>query len=90
METLWRTNASVAWLILVALTLTSWRLGAPHGSGGYHVSASLVIIVVAVFKVRLIGLYFMELRDAPWSLRGIFEGYCGALMVLLSTMYLFA
>jgi Prokaryotic Cytochrome C oxidase subunit IV len=88
-ETLWRTKASVAWLVLVGLTLVSWRLGA-HGSGGHNVSASLVIIVVAVFKIRLVGLYFMELRDAPWSLRGIFEGYCGGLAVLLSAMYLLA
>nr|WP_084027759.1 cytochrome C oxidase subunit IV family protein [Mycobacterium avium] len=86
-----RTNASVAWLILVALTVVSWMLGTQHGLGGAnHVPASLVIVLVAVFKVRLVGLYFMELRDAPWALRGIFEAYCAALLLLLSMMYLFA
>lgn len=84
-----RTNSSGIWLILVALTVLSWALGTEHGFGGTsHVPASLVILVVSVFKFRLVGLYFMDLRDAPWALRGIFEGYCAFLIVLLSVMYL--
>jgi hypothetical protein len=91
MKTLVRTNASVAWAILTALTVVSWALGTQHGfGGGHHVPASLVIIVVAVFKIRLVGLYFMELREAPLALRGIFEGYCIALLGMLTGMYLLA
>jgi hypothetical protein len=91
MRTLIRTNASVAWLVLSGLTLISWALGTQHGfAGGQHMPASLVIFVVAVFKVRLVGLYFMELREAPLALRGAFEGYCVMLLILLATMYLFA
>jgi len=48
----------------------------------------LAIFVVAVFKARLVGLYFMELREAPIALRGAFEAYCVALLTVLSTMYL--
>ena len=47
-------------------------------------------MVVAVFKIRLVGLYFMELREAPLALRGVFEGYCVALLGLLTGMYLLA
>lgn len=91
MQTLVRNNASIAWLALTALTLISWALGTQHGLGGAdHVPASLVIFVVAVFKVRLVGLYFMELREAPLALRGIFEGYCVVLLGLLVGMYLLA
>jgi hypothetical protein len=91
MKTLVRTNASVAWLILTALTVVSWALGTQHGfGGGQHIPASLVIIVVAVFKIRLVGLYFMELREAPLALRGIFEGYCVVLLGMLTGMYLLA
>lgn len=91
MKTVVRANASVAWFVLVALTVVSWMLGTRHGFGGANrVPASLVIVAVAVFKIRLVGLYFMELREAPWALRGIFEAYCVVLMLLLSTMYLFA
>ena len=83
-----RTPASVAWVVLVTLTCVSWALGAWHGSMGGRVLVSLIIIAVAVFKVRLVGLYFMELRDAPWVLRGIFEGYCIVLLGLLCSLYL--
>ncbi len=89
MDTVVRTRASAVWALLVTLTVVSWALGTEHGfSGGSHVPASIVIIVVAVFKIRLVGLYFMELRDAPLNLRGIFEGYCIVLFVLLTVMYL--
>ncbi|MBB3748393.1 hypothetical protein FHT44_000854 [Mycolicibacterium sp. BK634] len=89
MKTLVRSNASAAWLALTTLTVISWALGTQHGlGGGGHVPASLVIFVVAVFKIRLVGLYFMELREAPIALRGIFEGYCVVLLGLLVGMYL--
>jgi hypothetical protein len=91
MKTLVRSNASAAWLALTSLTLISWVLGTQHGlGGGNHVPASLVILVVAVFKLRLVGLYFMELREAPLPLRGIFEGYCVLLLGLLVGMYVLA
>lgn len=44
----------------------------------------------SVFKIRLVGLYFMELREAPLALRGVFEGYCVVLLGLLTGMYLLA
>jgi caa(3)-type oxidase subunit IV len=88
MRALVQTKASWAWLALVALTVTQWAIGTQSGVGGHHVSASLVIFVVAVFKARLVGLYFMELRDAPVALRSLFEFYCIALLTVLSTMYL--
>ena len=90
-KTLIRSNASVAWLVLTSLTVISWMLGTQHGlGGGGHVPASLIIFVVAVFKIRVVGLYFMELREAPMALRGIFEGYCVVLLGLLVGMYLLA
>ena len=89
MKALVQTKASLAWLALVALTVTQWVIGTQSGVGTpHHVAASLVIFVVAVFKARLVGLYFMELREAPMALRGLFEIYCIALLAVLSTMYL--
>jgi caa(3)-type oxidase subunit IV len=89
MRTLVQTKASLVWLVLVALTVTQWVIGTQGEAGGpHHVSASLVIFAVAVFKARLVGLYFMELRAAPVALRGLFEFYCIALLAVLSTMYL--
>lgn len=87
-KTLLLTKPSVVWLALAALTISSWGVGAAQGSGAGHDAAGLVIIFVAAFKVRVIGMYFMEIRDAPGVLRMIFEGYCVGLAILLSVMYL--
>ena len=77
--------------MLCALTIVSWALGTNHGFGaGHHLPASLVILAVAVFKVRLVGLYFMELKMAPTVLRGLFEGYCLGLFGLLTAMFVFS
>jgi caa(3)-type oxidase subunit IV len=91
MSSVVRTNASLIWFVLCALTIVSWTLGTNHGFGaGHHTPASVVIFVVAIFKVRLVGLYFMELKGAPTALRGLFEGYCLLLFGLLTAMFLFA
>ena len=89
MRSVARTNASLIWFLLCALTIVSWALGTNHGSGdGHRLPASLVIFAVAIFKVRLVGLYFMELKMAPIVLRGLFEGYCLWLFGLLTAMFL--
>lgn len=91
MGVLVRTHATVVWLVLFILTLLSWALGTAHGMGaGNLTSGSLVIIAIAVFKMRLVGLYFMELRAAPRALRCLFEGYCVFLYLLLTAMYVLA
>jgi len=80
-----RNRAGVSWLILVALTLASFAVGADHGTGSLVV---IGVLAIAAFKVRLVGLDFMELRHAPIPLRVIFEVYCVALWALLSGLYL--
>jgi hypothetical protein len=83
------TYATPVWLVLSALTVLSLVLGADHAFGGTdHTITSLAIIAVAVFKVRLVGLYFMEVRYAPAWLRVLFESFCVALLILLTTMYI--
>jgi caa(3)-type oxidase subunit IV len=82
------TNVSLVWFVLCALTIVSWTLGTIHGFGaGHHVPASVVIFAVAIFKVRLVGLYFMELNSAPTALRSLFEGYCLVLLGLLTGIF---
>jgi len=70
-----RTPATAVWVVLIVATAATWTLGTNHGFGN-HTLASVVILLIAFIKVRLVGLYFMELRDAPAALRGLFEGYC--------------
>lgn len=61
---------TVVWIILMSITGLSWLLGANHGvfiSDAFIESAFL--IVLAFFKIRLIMLYFMEVRHGPMTLR---------------------
>ena len=82
-----RRPATRIWLVLVTATTLSWWLGDGHGPRRI---ATVGVILVAMLKVFLVGQYFMELRDAPWLLRGIFEAFCVVLLMLLSTTYLLA
>jgi hypothetical protein len=79
-----RTPTSAVWLLLTLATAASWLLGHGHGHG----VTAVAIIVIAIVKIRFVGLYFMELRDAPVALRRIFEGYCAVVGATLVGMYL--
>jgi hypothetical protein len=63
----------------------SWILGSGHG--GEAETATLVVLAVTFLKVRFVGAYFMELRDAPRILRSLFDGWCALALILLSAMY---
>jgi heme/copper-type cytochrome/quinol oxidase subunit 4 len=79
-----RARSTAVWSVLVALTIVSWQVGT-HGSN--RDVATTLVLAVAFIKVRFVGLYFMELRDAPLPLRLIFEGYClvvGTAVVVMS------
>jgi caa(3)-type oxidase subunit IV len=86
LRTLARNRISLVWLGLIVLTLISWRVGT---DGGFTPKlATVIVLIVAFFKVRLVGLYFMELREAPIQLRMILEGYCLVVCTTLIIMYL--
>lgn len=87
--TLLRGPFVVVWGILIAATLLSWYLGADHGIHNHRV-ATTVILLVAFVKVRFVGLYFMELRDAPSRLRTLFEAHCLMVCTAMLTVYLAA
>jgi Prokaryotic Cytochrome C oxidase subunit IV len=50
----------------------------------------VLILLIAFVKVRFVGLYFMELREAPMLLRGLFETYCIGVCALVISMFVFA
>jgi len=80
-----RARSTAVWLVLVAVTMVSFALGADHGVGS---SVAVVVLGLAVVKVRYVGLDFMELRTAPVMLRALFEAYCITLWMVLAGMYL--
>lgn len=89
MATLLRTRATAVWAILVLATVVSWTLGTHHVFNNFT-AASVVILLIAFIKVRLVGLYFMELRTAPAALRILFEAYCAVVCTVVVTVFLFA
>ena len=84
-SSLFRARSTIVWLGLVMATLVSFTIGVDHGIGS---GVALWVLALALIKVRYVGLDFMELREAPLILRGIFETYCLALWLVLAGMYL--
>lgn len=86
LKSLLRARFVVVWFVLIAATLISWFLGTDQGFDSTGV-VTTVVLVVAFVKVRLVGLDFMELRNAPLPLRLVFEVYCVALVAVLLGLY---
>jgi len=77
--------AIVAWAALMGGTILSWYLGDGHGAARV---ATVGILLVAFLKVYLVGRYFMELKEAPKALHGVFATWTVAMCVTLVAMYL--
>jgi len=87
--TLLRNRITAVWFVLIAGALMSTEFGTGHGISSHQV-ASVVILLVAFIKVFLVGMYFMELRAAPNSLRAVFVGYCLLVFGVVTAMFLLA
>lgn len=68
-----RSSVALVWLVLVGATAVSWYFGSSHAIGGSETAATVLVFSVACFKIRYVGLYFMDLRHAPFGLRMLFE-----------------
>lgn len=84
-----RTKTTAIWAGLIMATFLSWWFG----SGGLESDSDqelvgATVIFIAFVKARLVGLYFMEIRQAPAALRVLYEGYCLSAGALVIGMYL--
>jgi heme/copper-type cytochrome/quinol oxidase subunit 4 len=82
-----RDRTAVVWAILVLATLASYVLGEDKLIHTQDV-VSVAVIAIAFIKVRLVGIYFMELREAPALLRYAFEAYVALAATVLAVLYL--
>jgi hypothetical protein len=80
-----RSPAGLSWVVLVAATLVSWWVGTDHGLSD-KTAACALLLVVALGKVYLIGMQFMELQHADIRLRRGFQVYCAVVCVGLVGM----
>jgi heme/copper-type cytochrome/quinol oxidase subunit 4 len=84
-----RTPATAIWAVLIFATVVSWTLGSENGFHD-HKQVSVIILLIAFIKLRLIGLYFMELRSAPRVLHGLFETYCLVVGTVVTGVFVLA
>lgn len=80
---------TAVWMLLAALTGLSWWLGSGQGSGEVQDFryTTVGLLALAFFKVRLVILYFMEIRTAPWSLRLVFEAWVVVVALTVISIY---
>jgi hypothetical protein len=78
-------RAAARWIILICATAVSFVIAVDHGTGSL---VAVAVLAIGAVKARLIGLDFMELRDAPIPLRAIFETYCLLVWAVLAGLYL--
>lgn len=88
MKALLRDSITPIWFLLMLLTIVSWFLGTHQSDGAQQgdYTAVIGIFVMAFYKVRLVIMHFMEVRNAPIPLRVFCEAWlvvvCGALIFL--------
>lgn len=63
-------SATVIWMVLVALTLTSLLIVEGSLLGPY---SSIVIVLIAAAKSRMVILHYMEAKHAPQHWRFLYE-----------------
>ncbi|CQD17897.1 hypothetical protein BN1232_04048 [Mycobacterium lentiflavum] len=81
-------RVTLVWVLLLALTFGSFLVGVEQGAE-FASAAAVIIIGIALLKVRLIGIHFMDLRVAPVALRALFEGYVLLVFVVLVALDIF-
>ena len=81
-------RVTLVWVLLLALTFGSFLVGVEQGAGFASIGAA-IIVGIAMLKVRLIGLHFMDVRAAPRALRALFEVYVLAVFVVLVALDIF-
>ncbi len=84
MTWLFKSRSAAIWLLLIVVTLFSWESAALSDKRDMVATG---ILVLAFFKVRMIGLEFMELRTAPLPLRIVFEVWVVGICAILLGLY---
>ncbi len=88
MAQLFRNRITFVWFILAAAALLSWIVGGSYAPGDEAAArnATVVLMVIAFVKVRLVIMHFMEAGIAPLPLRLVANAYvvgvCAAVLFM--------
>ena len=86
-----KSKETFIWVILAGVTLLSWTLGNKYSliDAGHIRYMTMLVMLLAFFKVRLVVMYFMEVDHAPLPLRILFELWCAGFGIALVVFYFF-
>lgn len=89
MHRLLRDPLILAWLLLVAVTLVSSRIGGPHSPGwiGSAAAVTVIVLCIAYAKVAVVMFTFMEVRAAPIVLRLLCAAWLAVVLTGLLAVY---
>ncbi len=89
MTDLLRDRLTIAWLVLIAVTLLSAMIGGAHGfaSAGHGAEATFAVLGIAFAKVWLVMSHFMDVRGAPRPLKIICAVWLVAVLAILLAVY---
>jgi hypothetical protein len=84
-----RDRLSIAWLLLIAVTLLSAMIGGAHGfaATGHSAEATFAVLGIAFAKVWLVMSNFMDVRRAPRPLKVICAIWLLAVLTILLAVY---
>ncbi|MCY1277737.1 Prokaryotic Cytochrome C oxidase subunit IV [compost metagenome] len=89
MKSLLLSRETLVWIVLMAMTITSWVLAYTHGTLLPNARYEAVLILgLAFIKARLVLMHFMEAGNSPKQLRLPCEAWvllCGGLLILLES-----
>jgi len=77
--------ATLIWLALVILTISTFLIGEEVTAGK---TVMLSVLVISLIKGQLIANYFMGLRHVSWLWRGIILGYFVIVGSMIAIAYL--
>jgi hypothetical protein len=81
-----RKPVTIVWAgLMLATCATTWLLSTNSVTPEV---ATVAIMLIAAFKVRLVIRHFMEVRRAPLALQFVCDGWLLAVTVLIVTVYL--
>lgn len=85
-----KNRLTVVWIVLAGLTAVSWVLAPAHASGSVTASVPITIVILsmAMSKVRLIIGEFMEVRTAPAWLRASTDAWLVVMFGAIVVIYL--
>jgi len=89
MDTAIRKRLAIAWIVLAAITLLAWWIGARHGPGPLRPDAAVALsaIAITIVKVRVIMREFMDVRSAPAWLKRITDAWLLSFAVAMLVAY---